>query len=99
MAKNYNIEGGMTNHSNCVTSITRMDVANVLVKIMCLLTSRQNLKTLDKYNKTKELKVRITQNVFCAPHDENTKAIVQYDEHLGKPMAQWHVKEMFGRGV
>jgi hypothetical protein len=38
-----------------------MDVANVLVKIMCLLTSRQNLKTLDKYNKTKVL---ITSNVF-----------------------------------
>jgi hypothetical protein len=51
----------MTNHSNHVTSITTMDVANVLVKIMCLLTSRQNLKTLDKYNKTKVL---ITSNVF-----------------------------------
>jgi hypothetical protein len=23
---------------------------------------------------------------------------MQYDEHLGKPTIQWHVKEIFGRG-
>ncbi len=80
-------------------NITRMDVVNVLVKIMCLLTSRQNLKTLNIYNKTKELKACITQNVFYAPYDENTRVIVQYDEHLGKPTTQWHAKEMFGKRV
>lgn len=73
MAKNYDIEGDITNHSSHVTNITRMDVANVLVKIMCLLTSHQNLETLDKYNKTKELKAHFTQNLFWAPYDENTR--------------------------
>jgi hypothetical protein len=53
---------------------------------------------LDRYNKTKELKARITQNVFWAPYDENTRVIMQYDEHLRKPTIQWHVKEIFGRG-
>lgn len=37
VAKNYNIEGDISNHSSHVTSITRMDVANELVKIMFLL--------------------------------------------------------------
>jgi len=99
MAKNYNIKGDITNHSSHVTSITRMDVINELVKIMCLLTGHQKFETLDKYNKTKELKVHITQNVFQAPYDENTWATMQYDEHLSKPTVQWHVKEIFGRRV
>ncbi len=86
MAKNYNIKGDITNHSSHVTSITSMDVANVLVKIMCLLTSHQNLETLDRYNRTKELKACITQNVSWAPYNENTRAAMQYDEHLSKPM-------------
>jgi hypothetical protein len=51
---------------------------------MCLLIGHQNFKRLDRYNKTKELKACITQNVFHAPYDENIGAIVQYDEHLGK---------------
>jgi hypothetical protein len=99
MAKNYNIEGDMTNHSSHVTNITRMDTTNILVKIMCLLIGHQNFKMLDIYNKTKELKACITQNVFHAPYDENTRVIVQYDEHAGKPMTQCHAKEVFGRGV
>jgi hypothetical protein len=99
MAKNYNIERDIISRSSRLTSITRMDATTILVKIMCLLIGHQNLETLDKYNKTKELKIHITQNVFWAPYNENTRVAIQYDEHLGKPTAQWHAKEVFGRGV
>jgi hypothetical protein len=68
---------------------------------MPIFTSHRNLKTLDRYNQTKELKACVARNVFHIPCSDNIGVVVQYDEHLKMTMGQWDngvLKRLFLEG-
>ena len=84
MARAAGLKGNYTNKSGRIICITRMCVARVQLRTIALNTGSKNMKSIERYNRVKELDARAAQ--LLARLDNGEKV---FEEHYEVEVEKW----------